>query len=550
MIAYGYRFREVSLPSIKPLKPGTVFTKPRLHNYADQGRPPRYVTIGLNVRGNACPTPDPNDPYTTMAGGQKRFCFRPPQVDKALLKKFSSFVAAEVKKYTPLSPDVDTSVESWLARTNYPEWRKRELLEIWKNTENPWDVSWRKVKSFMKWETYPEYKHARVINSRSDVFKCLVGPIFKLIEKEVFSDAWFIKKIPVADRPRYIAERLTRVGCKYLTSDYTAFESLFTKEIMEACEMQLYAHMVSLLPGGQQWYNAVHDAMTGENRCEFKRFLVKLFATRMSGEMCTSLGNGFSNMMFIKFMCSELGSTVEGVVEGDDGLFSISGRIPTEKDFEKLGLVIKLQVHDRLETASFCGLVFDSHDLVNVTDPAEALCNFGWLNGMYAGSKDSKLMTLLRCKALSFVHQYPGCPILYPLGLHVLRLTRSYDVRHMIKEGRGFSMWEREQLLDALESLPKDELKVQKVDVPIRTRLLVEELYKIPVSMQLSIEARIKASKIEELDIPEFDLLGHRDWRDYHKKYVLPVPKDIHYPPIAMPLNNESLQPLHTPMKP
>jgi hypothetical protein len=284
----------------------------------------------------------------------------------------------------------------------------------------------------MKDETYPEYKHARAINSRSDEFKCASGPFFKCIEKTLFTLDWFIKKVPIADRPSYIKNRLERMGVSYFAADYTSFESLFTKKLMQTCEFVLYEHCVSEHPLGRAWLSLISEALLGRNVCSFKLFNVSVNATRMSGEMNTSLGNGFSNLMFLLFLCQENGMTdVLAVIEGDDSAASGCGKWPSVEDFAKLGLVIKVDMSDSIEEMSFCGLVFDSDECLNVTDPREVLASFGWTSAGYKAMKQNKLKLLLRCKALSLAHQYPGCPIISSLAQYGLRVTRGYDISSM-----------------------------------------------------------------------------------------------------------------------
>lgn len=458
------------------------------------------------------------DRDTAAAGVCQRFGGKPPDYDPATMARFKRFVRDYLEKnLTPLSPDTDTSFETWLSNTNYPEWRKQELRKA--KVENVMSDSKNfRCKSFVKDEVYPEYKHARGINSRTDPFKCAIGPWFKVIEKEVFKDAWFIKKVPVADRPMYIRKVLDTFATCYLASDYTSFEALFTAEIMDACEFQLYKYMTQFLPGKEEFWEMLDEVLGADNICMYKHFKVTIKATRMSGEMCTSLGNGFSNKMFIMFICSELGSEVRGVVEGDDGLFSIKGIVPKETDFEKLGLRVKLEYHTELSEASFCGMIFDERDCINITDPLPELATFGLGSARYSDARDSKLKSLLRCKALSLVHQYPGCPIIQEMGLYGIRMTRGQDVRTYLYS-RGVSMWEREQLIDAISAEKRLGEKVR--EPPMATRLLVEKKYGITVEVQRKIEAMFREKN---------DLLPFRipqcinppvSWEHYFNNYAV-----------------------------
>lgn len=476
--------------------------------------------LGCHVEGIALPQPCPADPATMRAGVMKRFARKPPQSDPELMGKFNSFVRQWIRKnLTQLSPTEDTSIDKWLENTNYPMWRKEELLKKWDEFTHLDDPAkkYKVCKSFMKDETYVAYKHARGINSRSDEFKCIVGPIFKLIEGEVYKIHHFIKHVPVADRPRVISERLDKLGAKFMATDYTAFESLFTAELMEACEFELYDYMTEHLTEHREFMEHCHEILGGTNTCLYKTFVVKLLATRMSGEMCTSLGNGFSNLMIMLFLCQEVGCTeIDGYVEGDDGIFSMVGTPPSSTDFARLGLNIKIELHDRLSTASFCGIIFDEFDKINVTDPREVLASIGWTSTRYARAKKSKLLTLLRCKGLSLAHQYPGCPVIDSLAKYCLRVTRSHDVRSILAKDRHMTMWERDQLLLAL----KDEKNIRNVDIPMATRLLVEEKFGLPVEFQLSIERYLDSlSELTVLQIPVLRDCCPWEWGHYCDNY-------------------------------
>jgi len=377
-----------------------------------------------------------------------------------------------------------------------------------------------KVDSFIKDELYPAYKHSRAINSRTDAMKCALGPIFKLIEKEVFSLDWFIKKIPVSERPNYIMDRVYIENGMFVTTDYTAFESLFTPDLMKSCELIMYKYMTKNLQG-HHFTEIIEDLLTGENVCRFKWFTVSILGKRMSGEMCTSLGNGFSNLMAMLFLCEELGSEVVGVVEGDDGLFCVKGECPTARMFQELGLLIKMDVHNTISTASFCGLIFDPLDRINVTDPIDALLSFGWTSKRYAKSKSKKLKGLLRAKALSLAYSYPGCPILQSLSDYGLRVTHGVRI-----DLNALDSWKREQFM-----LELGKVRVRKT-VPLRTRLLMQDLYNIPIHVQRGIEMYLDGLQdLHALDCAWINMCVPDKYKDYYANYVHKVPyEEYRYP--------------------
>jgi hypothetical protein len=489
--------------------------------------------MGPVCEGVVCPHADPLDPDTTIAGVRKRFATKPPDADPKLVAGLREFVKSWlVENLKPLSPDVDTSVETWLESTSYPQWRKDELRAVWEKGGDPFDDFVTKVKSFMKDETYPSFKHARGINSRSDLFKCFVGPIFKLIEKEVFKNKFFIKNVPVSERPRVLMEDVYAAGYSYAATDYTAFESLFIAALMEACEFELYDYMTQALSQNHWFMQICEKVLAGENVCHFRDFIVHLLATRMSGEMCTSLGNGFSNLMFMLYVCKINGNTkVVGKVEGDDGIFRMDGPFPTSQLFARLGLNIKMEVHDSINTASFCGIIFDTEDKCNVTDPRKVLATFAWTTKQYACASDKKMKLLLRCKALSLAYQYPGCPIISSLAQYGLRVTRSYDIRGFIRENRSFGHWEREKLLDAL----RDEKNILIVPPRFGTRMLVEEKFGISVESQIRLEKYLD-TKLDMLPIKSEDYIFNfpADWSVYANAYQMSVPigNSMFYPAV------------------
>lgn len=465
------------------------------------------------------PHPDPSDRNTMKAGVLKRFLMKPPKactIKRRALKRF-------VEKWchdnlTPLSVDTDLSVETWLSQTNYPAWRKDQLLRKYKAIINPREKKYGLVKSFMKDECYPEYKHARAINSRTDEFKTLVGPTFKAIEKEVFKLDWFIKKIPVKDRPKYIMDRLGH-GRRFMASDYTAYESHFDKETMDCIEFVLYDYMTQNLPNREEFKYLVGQVIGGLNVCIFKFFSVEVEATRMSGEMCTSLGNGFSNLMLMLFLCDLKGCTgVRGVVEGDDGLFTLDGPCPTAEDFAEIGFTIKVEMHDRISDASFCGLLFDPEDLVIVTNPLEELATFGWTTSQYRKSSTKRLKELLKCKSISLAYQYGGCPILTSLARYGLRMTAEVKAR----PGR-MNQWEADQFFEA-KLYSKGVLR----EVPLRTRLLVERLYGISMETQIKVENYLDGlTTLQPLNIPDLEIMIPQHWKHYWFFYVSDLNKSF-----------------------
>lgn len=535
-MGYGYRTGEggVPYPDVKT-KENVKF---RLYKQAlkdPEMRLPVASDLGPTSSVVAVPHPDNNDARNLFEGARKRFLSRPPTGDPELLRR----LRIHVKKFladrlTPLASQTDTTFDTWLENRNYPEWRKQQLREVRKEIdEGMLPKDYHHVKMFGKDENLAEQaKTLRGIHSRTDYFKVLVGPVFAQIDKELFALPEFTKKTPVPDRPEKILHKFNMSSKIPGNSDYTAFETHMVKIIMAICEFELYHYMTQHLPKGE-FHEHVHHII-GMNVVRAKWFTLLVEATRMSGEMCTSSGNGFTNLMVGTFAAQEHGATETfAEVEGDDGLFMHNGHSdPTPEWFQRLGFTIKLE-YKPLEEASYCGLIFDPDDLINICEPLEAILTVGWASGKYAGLKTAKKMSLLRSKALSMFYQYNGCPILTSLSQQLLRLTRSYNTQWAYNS-RLLSQWDRDNLTEAENWFRR----MPEVRVPgLGTRLLMERVFKITVEHQLILEEHFSNMEtLKDFDHPLLAVYSPSDWVDYAQKYVIPIVEinDLLRPPIAL----------------
>jgi len=516
LVAYGYRFSEFKAPIRgKDVKSNVSFA---VRQWSDPDRrPPMCVSLGCHLNLFKMPFGDLSDTASSIAGVLKRTCFKHPPADPGLRSELAEFVRCWLKKnLSPLNIQDDVSFNTWLEGTRYSRRRKDELkrvYEAWGGTFRQRDLE---CKSFNKAESYSTWKHLRGINSRSDIFKCVVGPTFAAIERVLFKMKWFIKKVPVRDRARHVWETMYSPTAQYYATDYSAFESHFDYQLMAEVEFQLYEYMTSALPTGAWWYNLVCETLGGLQTCHYKGFVATGVESRMSGEMCTSLGNSFANLMIFLFVSAKAGileEDIAGFVEGDDGLFRFEKhQLLDDSLFTKLGLTIKIEKFDTLNEASFCGLIFDPDSLIIITDPREVMADFGWAGPFYTKCNDVRLRELLKAKSLSFMHQYPGCPIVQSLALYGLRATKSVQLSRYLEKDRHLNMWEREQLLAAVNDL--DEIVARPVTR--RSREIVEKMYGIPAHEQIRIEQMLDSRKTVSWDTDRIKLepidLGRPQW--------------------------------------
>jgi len=363
------------------------------------------------------------------------------------------------------------------------------------------------VDAHVKDEAYALPKPCRLINARADWSKNQFGPIFSAIEKEVCKLPWFIKYIPVADRPRAIIDRLYVEGGHYVNTDYTSFEAHFSPEVMWAVEQPLYSYMTARLcsDDADRFMGLWETLICSKNTIKVGNlFTATVDGVRMSGEMNTSLGNGWSNLVLFLFALHENGATwddifehVPGFIEGDDGLFRIPDNVeaPTSAQMESYGFSLKIDNIDELSEASFCGMVFDEREQIVVNDPIEVLMKLSWLPKKYINCNEATALELLKAKAQSALHLYNGCPIITIACERILELTRDVVVTK-----KTYNFFDSYTLGNYLASKGTTAKPVGEC-----TRNLVERKYGLCVETQLRIEAQLRNQGLGTytLELPE-----------------------------------------------
>lgn len=700
---YGYRTREVPLPAVPPPDDTTIALRSSARLYDPYRRRPMAVAVTPRVLPGILPRPDTQDPFSAAEGISKRMAFKPCDPNVQLMGEFRRFVRDYVRRTfvpltdeyfcrsfeSPVSGEVDSGprnrtdgdlcFEEWLQDTHYTLSRKDELRRLYREITSC-DLeglhakyagtgleTYSRVDIFTKDEFYEEFKYPRTIWARCDEFKVISGPFFKAVERVVFEHPDFIKHVPVLERPSSIRESLDGIGFTFNGTDYVSFESLYTEQLMDSAEFELYRYMAGATDDFEPWtsdsihghpdrfdgirvetsasnrlftpdewrqffglfdehgncrvscpeevrgggdgvkqdvpgnlrdplrvpsdegvdgrrefqgesggcglregsagegpigeaesacdllrmdrdqdpLHEVHSedssrvpdlhvdrlpgdasvssdnlypSPSGHNRVQysgikgkpnypfdtsfdvsslcinplatisrcvrannlcFSRALVVLVAIkRMSGEMCTSLGNGFTNAMVMRFVKHKMQEEADRQkVEGDDGL-SATMKPLTQGLFLDLGLNIKILSFQELCHASFCGQVFDCNDNI-LTHPIRAIVLMPWIGSMYMFAKKDKQLGIFKAKCLSYLWQYNGCPIIMPYCLRMLQLLSGVKVRN-IWSGYWMSQVKKMMLGDF-------------VPRPITNdgRRICFDLYGIPVEDQIRIEQQI-----------------------------------------------------------
>lgn len=464
-----------------------------------------YARIGPNAlehRVEFCK----DHPSNWKRGIQKRVAHE-YSYDKKTVRKFMRFLRTWIPKHIePLEAglDLEELLEAWLAASKYNNARKRKLRQLFHdffaNKINPEYIYANK--SFIKKEFYAELKEPRIINSRSDCFKAIVGGLFFAAEHLIMKPDHYIKH----KTPEQVAKEMDDMNKKHnyvYETDYSSFEGSFHPELQEACEKQLWRHVFRNYPKMLKIILKAYNT----NVCIYKNKMKAYFkGSRMSGDMWTSMANGFTNQAIIEFMIEDAYQRhgyfdIDYLVEGDDGFICTDA--PLDFNIPKLlGFKLKCEQKTDKNDVSFCGICEFEGKLV--PDIRRILNHYGYVHGrslvsaVNSKSKRSKkkLLDMIHSKALSLLAQSRGIPILQPIAQQQLKLGGHYNPKYV-------DWWEKEFYdFNNLE-------KMHAEPITDDMRLFVEKRFNIPVSTQLDIEKSLKDCKYMCYDI-DIDNAGSR----------------------------------------
>jgi len=453
---------------------------------------PYAVDLGLGLV-QAPFIPDPNDHYNMECAFRKRIAPVMPTGNRKVIRALSAYVHRWMDRHLkPLDPieHLDRQLfVAWLEdNRSYNQRRKQELLDAYnKLWEKGYPILVRKdydCKSFLKRECYETYKYPRMINSRSDKFKARVAAYVHLIEKEVYKQPQFVKGQRIDELPTKLV-RLRRYPW-ILETDYSSFESGFSPMYTRAVEEALFEHMLKynphvladILSAYRYMGRPVQQKLVGRD------YTAHVTGTRMSGDMWTSLCNGFSNLMNAKFFAHRKHIKIEGFVEGDDGIFGMEQPVFTEDDYKSLGFVIKMNYGQDLSHTCFCGNLFVPEEMKILIEP-EQIMRLDWsIDAASINYSKSVRLDLLLAKAQS----------LYVLGKHTpiaswLAYTLILRLKgHTPRREQSNRWWTR------LEDEIWSQTKLVPPTVSMKARLLYQQMFGIPVQVQLDLESSIRNS--------------------------------------------------------
>lgn len=337
VVLFGYRQGHFK---IKKKEPTLQHKESRNHEPAPQQFAPMAVALSAKwICSHLAPLiPEAQCPFSVLDGVRNRLCFKRPTCQVPHFKpRLRSFVRQFMRRSFPTVDNarvlaIGDLQRWWLEQSKtYSEKKKDQMWLLWLVREGLLRAKDFYCSIFVKTESYEDPKHPRIISARSDMYKMFSGPWVKLMEEVVYQSPFFIKHVPQEERGAFVC-RLQQSGHKYLSSDFSSFELHMDKHIQEVVEHQIYAYLLRGVPSAAEFLRVHKRALTRDQKLVNKWWNFLIPACRMSGETCTSLGNGLTNLCLVSFVAEiNGGRMVDAVVEGDDGIYVIKGHVPTEE---------------------------------------------------------------------------------------------------------------------------------------------------------------------------------------------------------------------------
>lgn len=449
-------------------------------------RRPIVHQIGAVSTVHILPVSDPDDPKSQEVGVKERILRQPPVPLPDVCKEFALFVSKWLTKHLRDIPELHPTFEDWIENAPYNQNRKKQLkLQRERGEERR---SWDSCSSFIKREFYTEFKDPRTINSRVDNYKVFAGPWISAIEHDFCPrEPSFVKGMTPQERAQRAFERV-HLGSVMFNTDFSRYESQMTKFVIKEIECQLYRRY------GMPEY--LLKPLYGINKCSLSGVRYRVSATRMSGDMNTSLGNGFVNLMVNKFVAHRVGSKIKGVVEGDDGLFACYGPMPSAQDYADVGFKITICPMSKIDEGDFCSAkIYELADgsVWTLQDPRRVLLKAGWSFVCPPEATFGMRRQLMNAKSLSIADNNPQCPLLWKYCQKYTGECVYSDNYSRERFGGGNSFWVHTKSDSSIVKEPTLEM-----------RQIFLEVYGLSVAQQLEMEDYI--STHDDLDHPELAL--------------------------------------------
>lgn len=361
----------------------------------------------------------------------------------------------------------------------YTGMKKRRYVKAMKSLyQTPVNIYDARVKMFVKVEkiAVPKIyeKAPRAIQYRSPRFTLKYATFMKPIEQGLYSVRtpinyelpWCAKEFNSCQR----AEVLLKAWDQF--DDPVAW--LLDHKYFDSCVVEAWLKLTHKL------YQSIigSDVLVWCNKQKYKnvctskngiKWVVK--GTRMSGEYDTGSGNGLINYSLLREWVRNVPAFI--FVDGDDSVIITEKRdLPQEEWFLRRGFQTKMQMVERLIDIEFCQAKLNPYRRIMMKDPVRSLSRMMVSVKRFGGRGQLKYLT-----ALGKCEQHAGAylPLVYAQASKWASLNENgyTDQDLQWAEAKG-----------SIEHGPPEH----------SDRLFVQEVYGIPVSVQLHLENQIKTT--------------------------------------------------------
>lgn len=463
-------------------------------------------------------------------------------------RDFVDFAKQFILKHVPcMDPKDVKSFKEWMDSSNYAGGRKRQLEAV-KNETSELTQTDTECKSFIKFETYCEPKHARGINAHSDASKVGLGPYVQCMDKAIYEsrdpdtqEKWFVK----GTNPREWPERMGRIFGSGPVKE-TDFSSMEAHHRGVFNDVVYFAYMhVSRGELTHKYRRVLAQMIRGVNVAKFKHITAKWNQRLCSGALWTSSSNGILNLVLMAYICarskfpqmpvSQLvahpSKYFVGLVEGDDGIFSDVNI--DESLFVSLGIKLKFDTAPQFGEAAFCGITCAQGHAQLVVDPLKILRTFFVLPAKYIDAKQSKIQGLLKSKAMCYESYLKHHPI---IGELLYKVRRETDAVQCVEDSAVMGFYKYDQLrLTKADEKADPSVRFERPNPDMVVREMLARTHGISVAEQWELEKAIRSSpgcRIE-LDLgfyqKRYDLDHSIRFLQYRGDKYVPTPTQFTY---------------------
>lgn len=232
--------------------------------------------------------------------------FKPNLQESQVLVHVRNSVANVLGKVSyPYYPTLG-AISTWLESRQYPYGRRKTLIHSLDKYTVDGVLDWRsallrsQIKAFIKDEPYPagERKPPRLICSREDPAKMVLGPLFQPLDDKLFNSRWSVKHMRPAEKRDALIRRFG--DGEVLVLDYTSYECSQTRALRACIEDCIYRQCLSF-DTNRDFVNFAIKTLDRDCKIRWgnNALIYKGPSIRFSGEVTTSLGNTLNNLVCI-----------------------------------------------------------------------------------------------------------------------------------------------------------------------------------------------------------------------------------------------------------